>query len=72
MAANLCCVGTGRHATEHGHDVTFLSDAIGAENLSAYEAAIHLNYPLIGKAVLEVDEFFSALDASRRRSTAAR
>ncbi len=38
MAANLCCEGTGRHATEHGFDVTFLSDAIGAENLAAYEA----------------------------------
>lgn len=64
MAANLCCEGTGRHATEHGYDVTFLSDAIGAENLAAYEAAIHLNYPLIGNAVLEVDEFLSTLDAS--------
>jgi ureidoacrylate peracid hydrolase len=64
MAANLCCEGTGRHATEHGYDVTFLSDAIGAENLPAYEAAIHLNYPLIGNAVLEVDELLSALDAS--------
>ena len=64
MAANLCCEGTGRHATEHGYDVTFLSDAIGAENLPAYEAAIHLNYPLIGNAVLEVDEFLSAVDAS--------
>lgn len=64
MAANLCCEGTGRHATEHGYEVTFLSDAIGAENLPAYEAAIHLNYPLIGNAVLEVDEFFAAVDAS--------
>jgi hypothetical protein len=41
--------------------VTFLSDAIGAESLPAYEASIHLNYPLIGNAVLEVDEFLAAI-----------
>ncbi len=64
MAANLCCEGTGRHATESGYDVTYLSNAIGAENLPAYEASIHINYPLIGNAVLEVDEFLTAVDAS--------
>ncbi len=64
MAANLCCEGTGRHATEHGYDVTYLSNAIGAENLPAYEASIHINYPLLGNAVLEVDEFLTAVDAS--------
>ena len=67
MAANLCCEGTGRHATEHGYDVTFLSDAIGAENLPAYEASIHINYPLIGNAVLEVDEFLAAIATSSAR-----
>ncbi len=61
MTANLCCESTGRHAAEHGYDVTFLSDAIGAENLPAYEASIHVNYPLIANAVLEVDEFLAAL-----------
>ena len=64
MTANLCCEGPGRHAAEHGYDVTYLSDAIGAENLPAYEASIHINYPLVGNAVLEVDEFLAALDAS--------
>ncbi len=64
MTANLCCESTGRHATEHGYDVTYLSDAIGAENLPAYEASIHINYPLLGNAVLEVDEFLAALDSS--------
>jgi ureidoacrylate peracid hydrolase len=44
--------------------VTFLSDAIGAENLPAYEASIHVNYPLIANAVLEVDEFLAAVDAA--------
>ena len=63
MTANLCCESTGRHLAEHGFDVTYLSDAIGAENLPAYEAAIHVNYPLIGNAVMEVDEFLAAIDA---------
>lgn len=65
MTANLCCESTGRHAAEHGYDVTFISDAIGAENVPAYEASIRINYPLIGNAVMTVDEFFAALDASR-------
>jgi len=64
MTANLCCESTGRRAAEHGYDVTFLSDAIGAENLPAYEASIHVNYPLIANAVLEVDEFLAAVDAA--------
>jgi nicotinamidase-related amidase len=61
MTANLCVESTGRHAAEHGYDVTFLSDAIGAESLPAYEASIHVNYPLIANAVLEVDEFLTSL-----------
>ncbi|MDP8911924.1 MAG: cysteine hydrolase [Actinomycetota bacterium] len=61
MTASLCCESTGRHAMEHGYDVTFLSNAIGADNPAAYEAAIHLNYPLIANAVLEVEEFLTAL-----------
>lgn len=61
MTANLCVESTGRHATELGYDVTFLSDAIGAESLPAYEASIHVNFPLIANAVLEVDEFLGAI-----------
>jgi ureidoacrylate peracid hydrolase len=64
MTANLCCESTGRHATEHGYHVTFLSDAIGAESLPAYEASIHVNYPLIANAVMEVDEFLAAISAA--------
>ncbi len=62
MTASLCCESTGRHAMEHGYEVTFLSDAIGADNPAAYEAAIHLNYPLIANAVLETEEFLAAID----------
>ncbi len=64
MTANLCCESTGRHAMEEGYDVTFLSNAIGAENVPAYEAAIHVNYPLVANAVMEVDEFLAAVDAT--------
>jgi nicotinamidase-related amidase len=64
MTANLCVETTGRHATELGYDVTFLSDAIGAESLPAYEASIHVNFPLIANAILEVDEFLSAISAA--------
>ncbi|MFN2470406.1 MAG: cysteine hydrolase family protein, partial [Gaiellaceae bacterium] len=61
MTATMCCESTGRHAMEHGYDVTFLSNAIGSDNPASYEAAIHLNYPLIANAVLEVEEFLAAL-----------
>ena len=64
MTANLCCESTGRHAMEEGYDVTFLSDAIAADNLAAYEAAIRVNYPLIANAVIEVEEFLVAVDAT--------
>jgi ureidoacrylate peracid hydrolase len=62
--SNLCCESTGRHATKHGYQVTFLSDAIGAESLPAYEASIHIDYPLIANAAMEVDEFLAALSTS--------
>jgi ureidoacrylate peracid hydrolase len=64
MTANLCCESTGRHATEHGYHVTFLSDAIGAESLPAYEASIHVNYPLVANAVMEVNEFLAAISTT--------
>lgn len=61
MAANLCCESTGRHATEAGYDVTFLSDAIGSESIPSYEAAVNLNFPLIANGVMKVEEFLAAL-----------
>ena len=64
MTANLCCESTGRRAMERGYDVTFLRDAIGADTLTAYQASIRLNYPLIGNAVLKVAEFFKTVDAT--------
>jgi ureidoacrylate peracid hydrolase len=61
MTANLCCESTGRHAMERGYDVTFLYDAIGAENLPAYEASVLVNFPLIANAVMKVEEFLGAV-----------
>jgi ureidoacrylate peracid hydrolase len=64
MTANLCCGSTGRRATEIGYDVTYLWDAIGSENVPSYEAAVTLNFPLVGNGVLKVDDFLAALSAS--------
>lgn len=62
MTANLCCGSTGRHAAEAGYDVTFLSDAIGSENVPSYEASINLDMPLISNGVLRVDDFLAAIN----------
>ncbi|MCA1620449.1 MAG: cysteine hydrolase [Acidobacteria bacterium] len=72
MTANLCCESTGRHAMEKGFDVTFLSDAIGADNIPAYEAAIRINFPLIANAVITVDEFLAAVNSSDTEQIAVR
>jgi hypothetical protein len=49
---------------EKGYDVTVLSDAIGASAVPAYEAAIRLNFPLIGNAVIMVEVLFAAVDCA--------
>ena len=72
MTASLCCESTGRHAMEEGYDVTFLLDAIGAESVPGYEASVHLSYPLIANAVLEVDEFLAAVDATLQETVRVR
>ncbi len=64
MTANLCCESTGRHAAEEGYDVTFISDAIGSEDIPSYEASIRVNYPLIANGVMTVDEFLLAVESS--------
>lgn len=65
MTANLCVESTGRHAAERGYDVTFVRDAIGAENLPAYEASIRVNFPLIGNAVMDTEDLLSAIGPDR-------
>lgn len=64
MAANLCCESTARNAMEEGYDVTLLKDAIGASGIGEYEAAVHVNFPLISNAVIKVEEFFEIIDYS--------
>jgi ureidoacrylate peracid hydrolase len=67
MTANLCCESTGRHAMERGFHVTYLHDAIGADNVAAYEAATHINYPLVANGIVDVDDFFDAIDNRDRQ-----
>ena len=64
MAANLCCESTARHAIEDGYDVTMLKDAMGAASIPEYEAAVHLNLPLVSNAVITTEEFLKALEVS--------
>jgi ureidoacrylate peracid hydrolase len=68
MTANLCCESTGRRATEKGFDVTFLKDAIGSEDMLSYEAAVKINYPLIGNAVLTVDDLIASFNSSAQNN----
>ncbi len=65
MTANLCVESTGRHGAERGFDVTFVRDAIGAENMPAYEASIRINFPLIGNAVMDTEDILSAFGPDR-------
>lgn len=64
MAANLCCESTARHAIEDGYDVTMIKDAMGATSIPEYEAAVHLNLPLVSNAVITTEEFLRALEIS--------
>ena len=64
MAANLCCESTARHAIEDGYDVTMIKDAMGAASIPEYEAAVHLNLPLVSNAVITTEEFLIAIQAS--------
>ncbi len=70
MTANLCCESTGRHAVEVGYDVTYIGDAIGAESIPAYEVSVMVNFPLLSNAVMNVDEFLAAVDASAQSTLA--
>ena len=70
MTANLCCESTGRHAVEDGYDVTYIGNAIGAESIPAYEVSVMVNFPLLSNAVMDVDEFLAAVDASAPGSLA--
>lgn len=61
MVANTCVESTGRHAVELGYHVTFVKDAVGALTWEAQKAAVEVNYPIYGNAVLTVKEFLAAV-----------
>lgn len=61
MAANTCVESTGRHGLELGYHVTYLSDGVATFSREEQHAAIHLNYPRVGHAVLTIDAFLSRL-----------
>lgn len=42
-----------------------MRDAIGAENLTAYEASIRINFPLIGNAVMDTEDLLTAFGPDR-------
>ena len=69
MTANLCIESTGRHGMEKGYDVTFVSNAIGADSHPSWLAAVHLNFPMVGNAVLKVDEFLAGVDRGASAAT---
>lgn len=53
------CLATGLHAVEEGYEVTFLSDAIGAESQAGYDAAIHQEMPFVGGGLMKVGDFLN-------------
>jgi ureidoacrylate peracid hydrolase len=61
MTANLCCESTARHGIEDGYDIIMIKDAMGAATIPEYEAAVHLNLPLLSNAVIKADEFLEAI-----------
>jgi hypothetical protein len=46
---------------EDGYDVTMIKDAMGAASLPEYEAAVHLNLPLIANSLINTDQFLNAI-----------
>ncbi|WP_046246493.1 cysteine hydrolase family protein [Hymenobacter terrenus] len=62
MAANTCVEATGRYAVEMGYHVTFLKDAVAADAWESQRAAVEVNYPRIGHAVLTIDKLLAQLD----------
>lgn len=61
LTANTCIESTGRFAVELGYHVTFLKDAVAAFSDEALNAAVNINYPEYGHAVLTTAEFISSL-----------
>ena len=63
LTSQTCVEGTGRHATEAGYHLTFLTDAVAEFTPEAHRAAIDISYPTFGHEVLTVDTFLAAIRA---------
>lgn len=61
LTSHTCVEGTGRHATEAGYHLTFLTDGVAEFTPEAHKAAIEISYPTFGHEVLTVDEFLAAI-----------
>ncbi|MBT8146891.1 MAG: cysteine hydrolase, partial [Gammaproteobacteria bacterium] len=62
MRANTCIESTARYAVELGYHTTMLTDAIGAFNMEEMQAAVEIDYPIIGHNVLSTKEFIDAIE----------
>ena len=62
LTSQTCVEGTGRHATEAGYHLTFLTDAVAEFTPEAHRAAIDISYPTFGHEVLTVDTFLAAIE----------
>lgn len=61
LTSQTCVEGTGRHATEAGYHLTFLTDGVAEFTAEAHKAALEISYPTFGHEVLTVDEFLGAI-----------
>ncbi|PRY04478.1 isochorismatase family cysteine hydrolase [Paraburkholderia sp. BL25I1N1] len=61
LTSQTCVEGTGRHATEAGYHLTFLTDAVAEFTAEAHKAALEISYPTFGHEVLTVDTFLAAI-----------
>jgi len=61
LTSHTCVEGTGRHATEAGYHLTFLTDAVAEFTPEAHKAALEISYPTFGHEVLTIDQFLTAV-----------
>jgi nicotinamidase-related amidase len=67
LTSQTCVEGTGRHATEAGYHLTFLTDAVAEFTEEAHRAALDISYPTFGHEVLTVDAFLEAITVPQTR-----
>lgn len=70
LTSHTCVESTGRHATEAGYHLTFLTDGVAEFTPEAHAAAIDISYPTFGQSVLTVDEFLKAIEPAPAKAAA--